>query len=112
MYSSSDNTTNKAYCESLGDNSQLSWILSPPWQIESSIAGVKFRLKNPHGTPEETHQNWIRDRIKAGWKYSSIKDPEKKEHPNLVPWDNLPELQRVKDVLFVGIVDCLKEFLK
>jgi len=103
---------NKAYCESLGDTSQFSWIISPPWQQESSIAGVKFRLKNVHGTPQEQHENWLKQKRDEGWKYGIIKNPDKKEHPCFTNWDSLPELQKVKDVLFISIVDCLKEFLE
>ncbi|HEX9232441.1 MAG TPA: RyR domain-containing protein [Blattabacteriaceae bacterium] len=103
---------NKAYCESLGDFSQFLWSQSPDWQKDYVIAGVKFRLKNTHGTAEENHSEWLKIRLQAGWKYSSIKNVEKKEHPNMVPYDRLPELQRVKDVLFISIVDGLKEFLE
>lgn len=102
---------NRQYCESLGDSSQNDWKLSPPWQIEASIAGVKFRLKNIHGTPEEQHNAWLKDKREAGWKYGLVKDIEKKEHPCFLPYSQLPELQKVKDVIFISIVDGLKEFL-
>jgi len=102
---------NKAYCESLGDFSQFSWLQSPDWQKNSSIAGVKFRLNNIHGTPEEQHQAWLVQKRETGWKYGPVKDVDKKEHPCFLPYNNLPELQKVKDVLFISIVDCLKEFL-
>jgi len=102
---------NKSYCESLGDDSQLDWVLAPDWLRKSTIKGVEFRLKNIHGTAEENHQNWVKDKIQDGWKYGKIRDIERKEHPNLTSWDNLPEFQKIKDVLFISIVDCLKEFI-
>ena len=103
---------NRAYCKSLGDNSHLSWENSPEWMRESSINGVKFRLNNRNGTAEEQHQSWLKEKREAGWKHGLVKDVEKKEHPCFTSYDNLPELQRVKDVLFINIVDCLKEFLE
>ena len=33
---------NKAYCESIGDNSQVVWEESPTWQKEAAINGVNF----------------------------------------------------------------------
>lgn len=103
---------NKAYCESLGDDSQYNWTLAPKWQHEATIEGVKFRLKNRNGTSEEQHQDWLRIKKEDGWSYGIVKDVDKKQHPRFLSWDNLPEFQKVKDVLFISIVDGLKEFLE
>lgn len=37
--------TNRAYCESIGDNSQPPWQDAPDWQKLSAINGVKFHLE-------------------------------------------------------------------
>ena len=105
-------SANKSYCECLGDDSQLDWVLAPNWQKESVINGVEFRLKNRNGTAEENHNNWLKLKREQGWKYGVKKNIDKKEHPCFIPYDSLPELQKVKDVLFINIVDCLKEFLE
>ena len=102
---------NKAYCEAIGDNTQLHWDQAPNWQQASAIAGVEFRIKNPNTTPEDQHIAWCNDKIKAGWKYGPVKDAEKKEHPGLVPYGDLPETQKAKDALFVGVVEALKGLL-
>ena len=37
---------NRAYCKTLGDDSQLPWADAPQWQRDSIIAGVEYRLAN------------------------------------------------------------------
>ncbi|HTH21960.1 MAG TPA: RyR domain-containing protein [Nitrososphaeraceae archaeon] len=96
---------NAAYCLSLGDTSQTDWDNAPDWQKKSAINGVKFHMEVPNGrTPEESHGNWLKEKLAAGWKYGKIKDPNKKEHPCCVPYDKLPEEHKVKDRIFTAIV--------
>jgi hypothetical protein len=98
---------NKAYCESLGDHSQPEWNAAPDWQKSSAINGVKFHLEN-ETSPEQSHESWLAEKQRDGWKYGSVKDPEKKEHPCFVPYDQLPKEQQTKDYLFKAVVDSFK----
>lgn len=98
---------NRRYCMSIGDNSQLPWEEAPEWQRQSAIAGVKFRLENPDAPDSAQHDAWSADKVKDGWVYGEVKDPVKKTHPCLVPFDQLPIEQRRKDTLFASIVDGL-----
>lgn len=102
---------NKAYCESIGDNSQPVWEDAPDWQKSSAIAGVKFHLENPTVGPDASHNNWLKQKEEEGWKYGPEKNPETKEHPCCVPYDELPVSQRTKDYLFKQIVHSLKNQL-
>lgn len=95
---------NRAFCQSLGDNSQLSWDEAPQWQRDSAIRGVEFRLINPHSAISTQHEAWSTDKLKDGWVYGEVKDAEKKTHPCLVPFDCLPVEQQQKDKLFAAIV--------
>lgn len=99
---------NKVWCEVTGDNSQHHWDDAPDWQRESAIKGVEFRLENPDALPSAQHDAWSADKITEGWKYGAVKDADKKEHPCLVPFEELPEFQQKKDKLFSAIVDSLK----
>lgn len=99
---------NRAYCHSLADHTQLEWENAPTWQRESAIRGVQFRLKNSSATPADMHRNWCFDKLKEGWKYGPVKDVEKKEHPCLVPFADLPREQQAKDLIFSAIVSSLK----
>ncbi|MNW54352.1 RyR domain protein [compost metagenome] len=98
---------NRAYCRSIGDHSQQAWADAPEWQKESAVNGVEFHLSN-ETTPEQSHENWMREKAADGWVYGPVKDPEKKEHPCMVPYDQLPLEQRTKDYLFKAVVDCFK----
>lgn len=100
---------NRALCVSVGDNTQPPWEWAPKWQKESAIKGVLMHLKYPGTTPEQTHEAWMQEKKEAGWSYGSMKNPDKKEHPCMVPFDQLPLEQKIKDVLFAGVVATLAE---
>lgn len=95
---------NAAYCQALGDNSQVSWEDAPDWQKESAISGVMFHMNNPQAGPDHSHNEWMRHKEAEGWKYGAVKDAEKKEHPCFLPYDQLPSEQKAKDYIFKAIV--------
>lgn len=98
---------NRAYCLSIGDTSQPKWEDAPQWQRDSAIKGVEFHLNN-ETTPEQSHESWLKEKIDNGWVYGERKDAEKKTHPCIVPYEDLPKEQQVKDYLFKAVVDSHK----
>ena len=99
---------NKAWCETVGDNSQKDWAEAEQWQRDSAIKGVEFKLANPSAGKDAQHNAWMADKINDGWVFGEVKDAEKKTHPCIVPFEQLPEFQQKKDALFCAIVDALK----
>jgi hypothetical protein len=99
---------NKALCESLGDHSQVSFVDAEKWQIDSAILGVKFNLENPDAPASASHDSWLAEKEATGWKYGSVKDLKKKEHPCYVPYEQLPKEQQAKDHLFKAVVSALR----
>lgn len=99
---------NRVWCQSEGDNSQMHWDYAEQWQRDSAIKGVEFRLKNPDAPASAQHDAWSYDKKANGWVYGEIKDAEKKTHPCLVPFNELPVFQQKKDRMFQAIVDALK----
>jgi hypothetical protein len=93
---------NRAYCLALGDTSQPSWDEAPDWQKTSARAGVEGALGG--NTPEQSHECWLEEKRRTGWSYGPVKDPDKREHPCFLPYDQLPPAQRAKDALFVAVV--------
>lgn len=89
----------------------------PPWeelsdeQKQVSIRGVEFRINNPDGSPADSHESWRQGLLADGWQYGEELDKDNKVHNLLVDYDQLPEADRVKDALFVGIVDSMKPYL-
>jgi hypothetical protein len=43
------------------------------------------------------HETWAAGRISEGWKYGPKRDDERKEHPCLVPYCELPEPEKEYD---------------
>lgn len=100
---------NRSYCLALGDTSQSPWEEAPEWQRNSAKAGVYGVLKG--NGPEQSHEGWLEEKRRNGWKYGPVKDPAKKEHPCFVPYAELPAEQKKKDHIFVSVVTAMAEAL-
>jgi len=94
--------TNRAYCRSIGDDSQPAWDDAPDWQRSSAINGVGGILSG--NTAEQSHESWLAEKEATGWKYGPVKDPDAKEHPCFVPYAQLPVEQQVEDHVFAGVI--------
>lgn len=94
---------NRVLCLALGDDSQPRWDDAPEWQKKSAVMGVEQINAHPDTTPEQSHEGWLAVKTADGWKYGTVKNPETKEHPCFVPYNELPENQRLKDEMF-GLV--------
>ena len=101
---------NRVYCEALGDNSQVPWDIAPDWQRTSALNGVDGVFQG--NGPGASHASWLKEKADTGWKFGPVKDPEKKEHPCFVPYDQLPREQQAKDYIFSAIVRALKPHVK
>lgn len=97
---------NRAYCEALGDRSQVAWEDAPDWQISSAIKGVELHLQRDAG-PEASHEAWMAEKAATGWVYGPVKDADAKTHPCMVPFNELPVEQQAKDYLFRAVVHAL-----
>lgn len=95
---------NRAYCQALGDTSQPPWDDAPQWQRDSAVAGVVFVANNPAAGPSASHDSWLEQKLERGWRWGEVKNPDAKEHPRMVPYQDLPVEQRAKDHIFRAIV--------
>jgi ryanodine receptor 2 len=46
---------------------------------------------------ENAHDIWARQRLADGWTHGPVRDDKAKKHPCLVPYDQLPESEKVYD---------------
>jgi ryanodine receptor 2 len=46
---------------------------------------------------KNTHEVWAKQRLAEGWKYGKKRNDEQKEHPCLVPYEELPENEKEYD---------------
>ena len=67
-------------------------------QLNSLLDGIAFQDAFPENTPEQNHENWMKMKISQGWIYGKIKDFNKKTHPDLIPYYELPEIEKRKDI--------------
>ena len=98
---------NRGYCESIGDYSQPRWDKAHKWVRDSAINGVRFFYENPTSTPRDMHNSWMNQKIEDGWVYGEVKDPDKKTHPCIAEYDNLPLQQRIIDNLFIAVCEAM-----
>lgn len=98
---------NRAYCATIGDDSQPPWSSAPEWQRESAVNGVAFTRSHPNAPPSASHDSWLDEKRRAGWAYGPTKNAASKQHPCLVPYEQLPLDQQRKDALFQGVVRAL-----
>jgi RyR domain len=93
---------NRALCVSIGDDSQVPWEAVPEWQRQSCLTGVNGVLAGT--TPKRLHETWLAEKIADGWKFGAVKDADKKEHPSMVSYHELPWQERAKDGLLIAVV--------
>jgi hypothetical protein len=81
---------------------------SAPWDAESSdlrmsvLAGVRSARQGR--TPRELHDEWVRGRENAGWRWGPVKDQQQRTHPAMIPYDDLSARRRLQDALFLAVV--------
>ena len=76
---------------------------------ESILSGALFYIKGfregRKPTPQEMHDEWRRYKARDGWTYGGLKDVKKKEHPCMLPYQDLPKEERQKDEVFAMAVE-------
>lgn len=93
---------NRVYARAIGEKAQKPWHGVSPEQVKSVRSGVRLVFAGKQ--PDELHAAWLEMKKAAGWTYGPEKDEEKKTHPCLLPYSQLPSRQRVKDKLFRDVV--------
>ncbi len=46
---------------------------------------------------EQVHITWMNQRVKDGWTYGQTRNDEKKQTPCIVPYKDLPEIEKEYD---------------
>ncbi|MBO5456081.1 MAG: Ryanodine receptor Ryr [Muribaculaceae bacterium] len=46
---------------------------------------------------KNVHEVWAQNRINDGWTYGTVRDDVKKQHPGLIPYEELPEREKEYD---------------
>ena len=59
--------------------------------LTADLAGLVERLA------QNNHDQWARKRIDEGWRYGVTRNDSRKEHPDLVPYEQLSESEKEYD---------------
>ena len=97
----------RAFARSRDAAALPSWERSEEWMRQATIEGVRHRILNPDAPPSAMHDEWLKSRRAAGWRYGEILNPIEKTHPLLMDYYELPETERRKDELVIAIVRAL-----
>ena len=62
-------------------------------------------------SPEELHGSWMQAYYKMGWVYGKTYNPDKKTHPDLVPYAKLGKLEKDKDAVFVALCEIARQWV-
>jgi ryanodine receptor 2 len=69
-----------------------------PQPIDTSDVQLPEELKPLlEAMAKNVHEIWAQERINQGWTYGEKRDDAKKHHPCLVPYEDLPEEEKVYD---------------
>lgn len=93
-------------------------IVPVPWSDREEPFKAQFREvierqcseKRSH-SPEELHGGWMQAYIAMGWVYGPEHDPEKKTHPDLVPYADLGQRERDKDAVFIVLCEIARQWI-
>lgn len=91
----------------LGESPGPHWMECDPQMRETTVNGV---IKAQAGaTPEELHEEWVALKGAQGWTIGQYKDVRRRKHPCMVPYDELPPEQQLKDQMFHAMVHVLSQ---
>ena len=102
----------RAWQKANGQTAAPTWSRAPAWMKESTCAGVSWRLANPKASNSAQHDQWMAQKKDAGWKYGRTKSGVKKTHPLMVPYNDLPEVERRKDALVAAVIEALTQKMR
>src|SRR6202000_2145274 len=92
----------QSYLKGLGEPVHPNWEDLQDWQRDEFTERVHLVLTGV--TPAISHTNWLSLKSKLGWVYGPRLNSEKKQHPDLVPYDRLPMRRLVEDEFFLTVV--------
>jgi hypothetical protein len=97
----------RAWQKANGQQAAPPWSRAPKWMKEASREAVLWRMENPRAASSAQHDQWLAQKRAEGWKHGRTKSGARKTHPLLVPYAELPEIERRKDAMVGALIDSL-----
>ena len=95
------NEANRAFSEENGDFSNPRWEDVEDWRRSFETDGAKLILGG--GSPEDLHDLWRGRKQNLGWQHAATRDPVAKTTPAMVPYAQLTDIQKKKNLLFAAV---------
>ncbi len=70
-----------------------------------------LKSEDPLPTRQENHENLMRDCQAEGWTYGVVCDEAMKTRPDLVPFEQLPIQEKIKNYIFLAFVKACRRYL-
>lgn len=97
----------KTYSESIAEYHLSNWGDASERYRELMCIAVEIHLAGDFDA-EVTHSSWVEEQLNQGWSYGPVRDVKKKQHPCIVPFNQLPREQQLKGQIFRNIVHAFK----
>lgn len=94
---------NRQFCSAMGDYTHGQWE-SLTEDLKQIARSSVIAIVSTDATNKQLHDAWVGSKRAQGWNFGSVKNADRKEHPCLVAWDELPFEQQVKDDLWISTV--------
>jgi hypothetical protein len=90
--------SNRAFAAGVGEKLRAAGVAVVPAPLADPTTAPRLSGEQVEELAIAEHERWCRDLIADGWRHGpGPKDPERRLHPSLVPWDELSEEERDKD---------------
>jgi hypothetical protein len=70
------------------------WLAADPARPLHQMPGLAHSPDRLEELAELEHLRWMAERRLSGWQYGPVRDELRRTHPDLVPWERLPEASR------------------
>ncbi len=92
-----------------GEYSSPPWkdVAHPPWEeamhYQKHAAFSETRVALDGGSPEQVHEAWMHEMRASGWSHGPELVTIKKQHPGMVPYDQLSAMQRNRIDVIIAV---------
>lgn len=100
-----------AYAAAVYGENKPGWHQLPAEDRKHISDRVVYYLTDPNAVVSSLHEKWAYSKLSSGWSYGKEFNEEKKQHPLLISYSELPLTRRVADTLFMQTVQTLSRLL-
>ena len=93
-------------------------VIPEPWELREEPFRKQFRevIERQCGPDRSRdlralHDDWVEAYRLMGWKYGPERDRDNKTHPDMVSYDELGQLERDKDAVFVALCEIARQWV-